>query len=105
MLWHGAIVDVPSGWAYCDGTLGTPDLRGRFIRSVSAIHPPGLRGGADTHTHDFTGDSHRHSIGAGSQIAAGADIAQQTGFAPATGTTDAEEHLPKYHCLCYIMKL
>jgi microcystin-dependent protein len=28
-------ITAPSGWALCDGTNGTPDLRGRFIRMVS----------------------------------------------------------------------
>lgn len=28
MLWYGAAVDCPDGWAICDGTNGTPDMRG-----------------------------------------------------------------------------
>ena len=27
----GSIATVPYGWAVCDGTQGTPDLRDRFI--------------------------------------------------------------------------
>lgn len=30
-MWSGTIVTIPSGWALCDGTNGTPDLRDRFI--------------------------------------------------------------------------
>lgn len=33
-IWSGNKSNVPSGWGLCDGTNGTPDLRGRFI-----IHP------------------------------------------------------------------
>lgn len=29
IMWNGAT--IPQGWAICDGTNGTPDLRGRFI--------------------------------------------------------------------------
>jgi hypothetical protein len=31
MLWSGSIASVPSGWALCNGSSGTPDLRNRFI--------------------------------------------------------------------------
>ena len=26
-MWAGLISDIPTGWALCDGTNGTPDLR------------------------------------------------------------------------------
>ena len=29
--WYGTETNCPEGWAICDGTNGTPDLRGRFI--------------------------------------------------------------------------
>jgi microcystin-dependent protein len=29
--WYGDITKIPSTWALCDGTNGTPDLRGRFV--------------------------------------------------------------------------
>ena len=31
LAWSGAITSIPSGWALCDGSNNTPDLRGRFI--------------------------------------------------------------------------
>jgi hypothetical protein len=31
VMWSGAVNAVPAGWALCDGTNGTPDLRDRFI--------------------------------------------------------------------------
>jgi len=31
VLWGGAIVDIPAGWALCDGNAGRPDLRDKFI--------------------------------------------------------------------------
>ena len=29
---------APKGWSLCDGTNGTPDLRGRFVRGYSFKH-------------------------------------------------------------------
>jgi len=31
IMWSGSPSAIPAGWALCDGTAGTPDLRGRFI--------------------------------------------------------------------------
>ena len=36
-------------WHLCDGTNGTPDLRGRFILGVSASHAVGTTGGEEAH--------------------------------------------------------
>mgnify|MGYP000290992204 CR=1 FL=1 len=38
------------GWHLCDGTNGTPDLRGRFILGNSDAHPVGSVGGEEAHT-------------------------------------------------------
>ena len=31
MMWSGTIANIPSGWALCNGSNGTPDLRNRFV--------------------------------------------------------------------------
>jgi hypothetical protein len=41
---------VPANWAICDGTRGTPDLVGRFVKGASANEPPGTVGGSRTRT-------------------------------------------------------
>lgn len=104
MLWSGAIVDIPAGWILCDGTLGTPDLLDLFVRGAGNGLVPGATGGAATHTHDFTADSHFHDISAGTFIDAGTDIADVTDPVFATGTTDAASSLPPYYSLAFIMK-
>jgi len=43
--------EIPEGWALCDGSEGTPDLRGRFILGVLDAEP-GLVGGSDAHDHE-----------------------------------------------------
>jgi hypothetical protein len=31
VMWSGSIANIPTGWALCNGSNGTPDLRNRFI--------------------------------------------------------------------------
>jgi microcystin-dependent protein len=35
VIWSGTKADVPTGWGLCNGSSGTPDLRGRFVRMYS----------------------------------------------------------------------
>jgi microcystin-dependent protein len=78
VMWSG--LTTPNGWALCDGTNGTPDLRGRFILSAGngtglTSRTIGQTGGEENHTlttsempsHSHTGTtdsngSHSHSI-------------------------------------------
>jgi microcystin-dependent protein len=30
-MWSGSVSNIPDGWALCNGTNGTPDLRNRFV--------------------------------------------------------------------------
>jgi microcystin-dependent protein len=73
-LWYGVSTAVPAGWAICDGTNGTPDMRGRVPVGVDTTQTEfdvlGEAGGAKTHTlvqgeipgHVHTGPSHAHNI-------------------------------------------
>lgn len=63
VAYAGEVVDLPEGWAVCDGTNGTPDLRGRFIMGAGNV-AANTRGGAEQVT--LTVDqipSHAHSVG------------------------------------------
>ncbi len=75
IMWSGTIASIPPGWALCDGTKGTPDLRDRFICSVSTGETPGLTGGTTllsltttqmpAHNHSVTinsGGTHSHDL-------------------------------------------
>lgn len=35
LVYAGDLDKLPSGWYLCDGTNGTPDLRGRFLEGVT----------------------------------------------------------------------
>ena len=48
IMWSGSINDIPVGWALCDGSNGTHDLRDRFIVGAGGSYNVGSTGGADT---------------------------------------------------------
>jgi hypothetical protein len=50
VMWSGPRADIPEGWALCDGTNGTPDLRDRFILSVGDGEETGGTGGSADYT-------------------------------------------------------
>lgn len=50
IAWSGKQGSIPAGWAICDGTNGTPDLRARFIMGASNITSVGALGGANQRT-------------------------------------------------------
>lgn len=65
LMWGGSILSLPSGYALCDGTSGTPDLRNRFIIGAGTTYSVGSTGGsADavvvSHTHTVTDAGHVH---------------------------------------------
>lgn len=80
IMWSGTIATIPTGFALCDGTNGTPNLTDKFILSVaSAAENPGGTGGSHTKTlttnelpaHNHTGTtssdgSHTHTYQMGS---------------------------------------
>lgn len=41
---------IPNGWSICNGTNGTPDLRGKFVKGVGTESEVGSTGGSSTHT-------------------------------------------------------
>ncbi len=53
VMWYGKVDQVPGGWALCDGTNGTPDLRSRFIVGAgsgeSSSYAPNDKGEPDKH--------------------------------------------------------
>ncbi len=74
IMYNGAFADIPANYALCDGTNGTPDLRGRFIVGAGTEGDIGNTGGSSdavipehSHTMDHahgnvaTNGSHSHS--------------------------------------------
>lgn len=46
IIWSGLANAIPSGWALCDGSNGTPDLRDRFVLGAGT-HEVGETGGSE----------------------------------------------------------
>ncbi len=117
MMWNGSANAIPQGWAFCDGTNGTPDLRGRFILGANltdwstvkdpslSVNRPDQKGGSETVALTLEQmPRHRHAnvvrdIGYyGGQMASGASFSANPnrnsdftgGTSPASGVTDAE---------------
>lgn len=62
VMWAGTPESVPEGWAICDGTNGTPDLRGRFPIGAGSSYAVGSEGGSLTHNHHITVHGHQLSL-------------------------------------------
>ena len=78
IMWSGLLENIPANWALCNGSDGTPDLRGRFIVGYapndSEYDSISNKGGAKnvqlteaqmpshTHTHVISGGAHSHNV-------------------------------------------
>ncbi len=66
VMWSGQVTNVPTGWALCNGSGGTPDLRGKFIVGAGGTYSLGQTGGAErndiSHTHAINPDAPPTSV-------------------------------------------
>jgi hypothetical protein len=133
ILWSGSIASIPSGFALCDGTSGTPDLRDRFIVGAGSTYAVDATGGSadatlPTHTHTkqrLLTPGHFHSYDRATSkntsfwkpftrrcFTANAQLTHQIKLSVLTVTTDnagtgssgTNANLPPYYALAYIMK-
>ena len=78
--WYGQLANMPSGFALCNGSNGTPDLRDRFIVGAGSTYALGATGGANTVTLTAANTpAHIHGIGYNN--------ANNYGWRPATKAT------------------
>jgi hypothetical protein len=119
-LWSGSIATIPSGWALCDGTNGTPNLLNRFVVCASVddggvakttIVPdiPTQTGGSIQHGHNVLDPGHSHSATANASAGEDASDCWNSGAPSTTETTgitvEPTTNVPPYFALAYIMKL
>lgn len=115
VMWSGAVGAVPAGWALCDGSNGTPDLRGRFIVGAGGAYGVGATGGAAEHQHSIEVQSAATGITIGITTATvNGDGDPPNALTSATPVDPQHTHLatsgladsrPPYFALAYIMKL
>lgn len=109
---------IPDGWAICDGTNGTPDLRDRFILGAGTKYTVGETGGEEEVT--LTVDQmprHNHPIPLHGGDAAGTQYTFNTTktndsstvfntiSSNNTGFSQPHPNMPPYYVLVRIMKL
>ena len=119
LMWSGAVASIPTGYAFCNGQNGTPDLRDRFVvcaqtdnGGVAKADPEGSglkqSGGEEAHMHGFATDGHSHTITQEASVYSGSVNALgtlETEDGWDVGWTDAMSNAPTYYALAYIMKL
>lgn len=129
LLWSGAIVAIPAGWALCNGSSGTPDLRNKFIVGAGSTYAVAATGGAVSGTptitvgattlstaqmpaHTHAADTAVFNTGAVSHALTNTHTTDN-GTTSSTGGGGSHTHtasatiatLPPYYALAYIQKL
>ena len=134
IMWSGTIANIPTGWALCNGSNSTPDLRNRFIvgatsdastgvtfnantGTVSGAYAPGNTGGETAHQLTIAElASHNHEYSSnGSNLAGRINPGVSNAFAgngigdisftiSQKGGDDYHENRPPYYALAYIMR-
>jgi len=126
IMWAGDV--VPAGWQLCDGSNGTPDLRGRFVVGIGQATGPGAgptsyalhdTGGSEInyHTHivdpipaetaPLDDNDHKSDVnGTGNSTVAKRNHTHSFDT-PATESTGPsnQENRPPYYALAYIMRI
>jgi len=125
--------ELGEGWQLCDGTNGTPDLRGRFVYAAdvdgdvnttggvdSHSHTNSATGGAGGHQHSYSGTSSTNATGTAENAATYGAVAlaarsHNHSFSGTTatdsshthtlGNTNSEDVLPPYINLYYVMRV
>ena len=89
IMWSGSVGSIPSGWALCNGTNGTPNLSGKFVLGAGTISPvAGASGNGTTSSADLTTNTTgNHNHGKGGGVVPG-------GFAPNAITIPLPNPLP-----------
>tara|TARA_B100000131_G_scaffold308791_1_gene338535 strand:- start:18 stop:1049 length:1032 start_codon:yes stop_codon:yes gene_type:complete len=120
IMWNSTVATIPTGFVLCDGSNGTPDLRGRF---VVGHHPNNNdydindTGGSESvtltvaqmpsHKHDTTFDNKKYFPGGGStsiSFGGAGGYPADTFSMSNEGGGQSHENRPPYYALCYIMK-
>lgn len=121
VMWSGSVTNIPSGWALCDGTNNTPNLKDRFIVGAGDSYKLGDTGGSaevrltldqiPSHNHDSANfkqlmQKHGYNTYSGKldNTPGEPDLLNGSEILPAGGGM-AHENRPPYFALAYIIKV
>lgn len=130
VMWSGAANAIPEGWALCNGSNGTPDLRDRFVIGAGGGYAVGAKGGAESvtlaidqmpkHDHKYVGDDElentypykdyadKKATSTGMKYDASSTTGSKGGpkyyYTSPVGEGKSHENRPPYYALCFIMK-
>ena len=108
VMWSGA--SPPTGWAVCDGSNGTPDLRSRFVVGQGGSFALGDTGGSFSHTHSGS----TYSAGGGTTVLVSGPVGGSVETVADNDVANPHSHVlnigstssaPPYYALAFIMKL
>lgn len=117
VMWSGTVNNIPDGWALCNGSNGTPDLRGRFVLGAGGSYSVSTKGGAEvvtlteaqmpTHGHIYSTfqTSAKTTTSTSSSAVYFANSNTSSNGTATAGSSQPHENMPPYYALCYIMKL
>jgi hypothetical protein len=107
IMWSGSVASIPSGWALCNGSNGTPDLRNRFVVGAGSTYAVDATGGSadaivvsHTHTVSVTGTTnttgaHTHFSGTSTDnnfVDFGTSTGARVGSSSVINTGSAGDH-------------
>lgn len=134
IMWSGQVSNIPSGWALCNGSNGTPDLRNRFIVGAGVNNGSGNYSWSKT-TGVATGfygvgntggsvgvgltigemPSHSHTVVAANSTSSGTQYTDHSGTdtpeylntitSSSAGGDLYHENRPPYYALAFIMRI
>jgi len=133
IMWSGTIANIPTGWALCNGSNSTPDLRNRFVvgahsgagtgtvetagpgfnadnGTLSSSYTPGNSGGETAHqltTAELASHSHQlyNQIGGGGNSVGGGGSNTSDQQSGSAGGSKYHENRPPYYALAFIMRI
>jgi len=129
VIWSGLIQSIPDGWALCDGSNNTPDLRDRFVMGTST--EVGERGGSrdvtlsvshlPPHTHNYFSDDQIEGrdtkygtttkvasmpgYDANSDLKGNSKVYRTSSTGGSNGAAKSFSILPPYYKFAYIMRV
>lgn len=108
-MWSGSIATIPTGWVFCDGNNGTPDLRNRFVicaeKDDGGVPKTTFPNGADYAQIGGGNTYHQHSTPAWyTYNDFYNDYGGRTAMYSIDGVTGYEYAAPAFYALAYIMK-